>query len=200
MSNIVLKIDSSARTQGSLSRQVTHYITQQLTADDVIHRDLAKASIELITEAHIGAYHTKAHDRTEEQKKLLGQSDELISELKAAKQLVIGAPMYNFSVPAALKAWIDLVCRTGETFVYGDNGPEGLVNIDRAFIVVTAGGTPLGSDADFSSAYLQQVCRFIGINKVHIIDVSGSKRDPSTLIDFAKKQVDDILLAPSSEK
>jgi FMN-dependent NADH-azoreductase len=195
MSNIGLKIDSSARTQDSLSRQVTHYITQQLTADDVIHRDLAKTTLELITEAHIGAYYTKANDRTEEQKQLLSQSDELIGELKAAKQLVIGAPMYNFSVPAALKAWIDLVCRVGETFVYGENGPEGLLAIDRAFIVVTAGGTSLGSDADFSSAYLQQVCRFIGIHNVHIIDVSGSKRDPNTLIDFAKKQIDDILLS-----
>jgi FMN-dependent NADH-azoreductase len=68
MSNIVLKIDSSARTQDSLSRQVTHYITQQLTADDVIHRDLAKTNLELITEAHIGAYYTKPNDRTAAQK------------------------------------------------------------------------------------------------------------------------------------
>jgi FMN-dependent NADH-azoreductase len=195
MSNIVLKIDSSARSQDSLSRQVTQYITQQLMADEVIQRDLAKTSLELVTEAHIGAYYTKAEERSEAQKQLLGQSDKLISELKVAKQLVIGAPMYNFSVPAALKAWIDLVCRVGETFVYGDNGPEGLLAIDRAFIVVTAGGTPLGSDADFTSAYLQQVCRFIGIQNVHIIDGSGSKRDPTTLIDVAKKQVDDILLA-----
>ncbi|MFT7389187.1 MAG: FMN-dependent NADH-azoreductase [Candidatus Endobugula sp.] len=200
MSNIVLKIDSSARLQGSLSRQVTQYIAQQLMADNVIHRDVGKTNPELITEAHIGAYFTKAGDRTDEQKQLLSQSDELIKELHAASQLIIGAPMYNFSVPAALKAWIDLVCRVGETFVYGDSGPEGLVGIDRAFIVVTAGGTPLGSEVDFSSAYLQQICRFIGIRHIHIIDVSGSKRDPSTLIDFAKKQVDDILLTSSSEQ
>jgi len=195
MSNNILQIDSSARTEDSLSRKVTQYIADTLSdaSANIAHRDLAKTKLELITGAHIGAYYTKANERSDEQKQLLTLSDELISELKLADTLIIGAPMYNFSVPAALKAWIDLVCRVGETFVYGNNGPEGLINIERAFIVVSAGGTAIGSPVDFSSAYLTQVCRFIGIDNVHIIDASGSKRDPSTLLDFAKNQVDTIL-------
>jgi FMN-dependent NADH-azoreductase len=195
MSNNILQIDSSARTEDSLSRKVTQYIAETLSGYDknIVHRDLATTALELITGAHIGAYYTKADDRSDEQKQLLSLSDELIGELKTANTLIIGAPMYNFSVPAALKAWIDLVCRVGETFVYGNNGPEGLVKIEHAFIVISAGGTVIGSPVDFSSAYLTQVCHFIGIKNVHIIDASGSKRDPDTLLDFAKKQVDKVL-------
>jgi len=195
MPNTILQLDSSARLEGSLSRKVTQYIAQTLSdsSENIVHRDLAKTELELITDAHIGAYYTKVDERSDKQKRLLTLSDELIGELKAANTLIIGAPMYNFSVPAALKTWIDLVCRVGETFIYGNNGPEGLVKVERAFIVISAGGTPIGSPVDFSSAYLTQVCRFIGINNVHIVDASGSKRDPDTLLDFAKKQVDEVL-------
>lgn len=194
----ILQIDSSARTADSLSRQVTRYLADQLAqgnSDTIVHRDLNQTDLPLVTEAHIGAYYTRAEERTEAQRQLLAPSDVLISELKAAEELIIGAPMYNFSVPAALKAWIDLVCRVGETFVYGESGPKGLLAARRAFIVVAAGGTPIGSPADFSSHYLTQICHFIGIDNVHIIDVSGSKRDPDTLIDMAKRQVDDVLAA-----
>jgi FMN-dependent NADH-azoreductase len=196
MPNTTLQLDSSARVEGSLSRAVTHYIAQKLSdsTNKLIHRDLAKTDVEFVTDAHIGAYYSRADERSDEQRQLLTLSDELIGELTQADTLIIGAPMYNFSVPAALKAWVDLVCRVGETFVYGNSGPEGLLNIQRAFIVISAGGTTIGSSADFSSEYLTQICRFIGIDNVHIIDVSGSKRDPDTLLDFAKKQVDEILM------
>ncbi|MGH1486751.1 MAG: FMN-dependent NADH-azoreductase [Cellvibrionaceae bacterium] len=196
MSNTILQLDSSARINGSLSREATSYVVDRLAEPDnanVIQRDLVNTSLPLLTEDHIGAYFTPKEQRDQQQKELLKDSDALIKELKAADTLVIGAPIYNFSVPAALKAWIDLICRVGETFVYGENGPQGLLNISRAYIVVTAGGTPVGSEIDFNSAYLQQVCRFIGIDESHIIDVSGSKRDPQTLIDFAKKQVDSLI-------
>lgn len=197
MSNRILQIDASARVEQSLSRQVTDYLAQQLSREsgDVIHRDLAKTELPLITEDHIQAYFTPADQRNDEQRSLLRVSDGLIGELKSARELVIGAPIYNFSVPAALKAWIDLICRVGETFVYTDKGPQGLLSIERAYIVVAAGGTPIGSEVDFNSAYLQQVCRFIGIEEVHIIDVSGSKRDPDSLIDGARQQIDELLAA-----
>ncbi len=192
----ILQIDSSARTESSLSRQVTSYLAQQLgknTGDSIVHRDLNRTNLPLVTEAHIHAYYTRANERTLEQRALLQPSDQLIDELKTAHTVVIGAPMYNFSVTASLKAWIDLVCRVGETFIYGDSGPEGLLKAQRAFIVVAAGGTPIGSEVDFVSAYLKQVCRFVGIEEVHIIDVSGSKRDPEALIDIAKQQIDELL-------
>lgn len=198
MTQTLLKVNASPRTDNSLSRKITHYVAEQLTASmdkggTVIHRDLSQTTLPFVTEPLIGAYYTAPDERSPEQKDLLTISDTLVAELKAAQQLIIGAPMYNFSVPASLKAWIDLIGRVGETFQYGANGPEGLLNIERAFIVVAAGGTPIGSEVDFSSAYLQQVCRFIGINEVHIIDVSASKRDPDTQIQQAKQQVDNII-------
>ncbi|MEO0443255.1 MAG: NAD(P)H-dependent oxidoreductase [Pseudomonadota bacterium] len=192
MSRTVLKIDASARINGSLSRQITDYLHKSL-GTDVIERDLAKTSLPLLTESHIGAYFTAKDKRSAEQQQLLSISDQLIAELKAVNTLVIGAPIYNFSIPAALKAWIDLVCRAGETFVYTESGPKGLLNIDTAYIVVTAGGTPVAGDIDFNSPYLQQICGFMGVKQSHIIDVSGSKRDPDTLIDFAKAQVDKLV-------
>lgn len=190
----ILQIDSSPRGDASLSRQITRYVAKQLqeTGDKIMIRDLATTDLPLLTEAHIGAFFTPGDQRSDEQRDLLKLSETLIAELKQAKQLVIGAPMYNFSVPAALKAWIDLICRAGETFRYTENGPKGLLNIEQAFIVVSAGGTDIGSPIDFNSTYLAHVCRFIGIENVHIIDVSGSKRDPETLIDSAQAQVDSI--------
>lgn len=206
MSNTLLQIDSSARINGSLSREVTQYLAQQLMAKKAknttldekpqrIYRDLLNTELPFLSEEHIGAYFTKADARNEEQEELLSVSNTLVNELKAADELIIGAPMYNFSVSASLKAWVDLICRVGETFVYGSNGPEGLLNIKRAFIVVAAGGTAVGSDVDFASPFLQQICKFIGIDEVHIIDVSGSKRDPDTLVDAAKQQIDTVLTA-----
>ncbi len=196
MSNTVLRVDSSPRGEDSLSRQLTAYIAEQLNQQqpvDIVHRDLSKTELPLVTYGHIGAYFTAPDQRSDEQKTLLGASDKLVQELKSAQQLIIGAPMYNFSVTASLKAWIDLICRVGETFKYGENGPQGLLKIERAFIVVAAGGTPIGSEIDFSSAYLKQVCRFIGIEEVHIINASASKRDPDTLIQQAKQQIDEIV-------
>lgn len=197
MSDSLLKLNTSSRVNGSLSRPLVDYLAEKLVSakpTNVIDRDLTKTELPLITENHIGAYFTPPEQRSDEQKDLLKISDQLIGELKASKQIVIGAPIYNFSVPAALKAWIDLVCRVGETFVYEADGPRGLLNIDTAYIIVTAGGVPIGSEVDFNSAYLQQVCRFVGIKESHIIDVSGSKRDPDTLIDHGKQQIDQLLL------
>jgi len=175
----ILHIDSSARINGSLSRELSSYLAKQLAQGEkkIVHRDLATTELPLVTEAHIGAYYTPKEQRSTEQQTLLGISDTLIAELKAANTLVIGAPIYNFSVPAVLKAWIDLVCRVGETFVYESTGPKGLLTIDQAYIVVAAGGTAVGSD----------------IEQAHIIDVSGSKRDPETLIDFGKQQIHSLV-------
>lgn len=192
MTNSILRIDSSGRYTGSLSRELSEYLGQVLVEKNqanIIYRDLSESSLPFVDEARIGAYFTAREDRSDEQRELLGSSDELIAELKAVDTLVIGAPIYNFSIPAALKAWIDLVCRVGETFRYTENGPQGLLNIDRAFIITTAGGAAVGSDIDFNSGYLQQICRFIGVKQSHVIDVSGSKRKPDTLIDFAKEQI-----------
>jgi FMN-dependent NADH-azoreductase len=105
----------------------------------------------------------------------LALSDQLTQELKTADTLGIGAPMYNFGIAASLKQWIDAICRAGISFKHSSEGPVGLLNIKRAYIITDSGGTPVGSDVDFVSGYLAHICQFLGVEEVLHINVSGSK-------------------------
>jgi FMN-dependent NADH-azoreductase len=123
----------------------------------------------LLTENWVGANFTDDADRSDDQKAALAASDEMIAELEAADTIVIGVPIYNFSIPAALKAWIDLIARARKTFRYTEAGPEGLLKGKKAYLVVTSGGVPVGSDYDFATGYLRHVLGFVGITDVNII-------------------------------
>ena len=96
----------------------------------------------------------------------LALSNALVAELQAADVIVIGAPVYNFGVPAAFKAWIDQVARAGLTFKYTEYGPKGLLEGKRAIVAVASGGTEVGSDIDFATGYIRHVLGFIGIEDV----------------------------------
>src|SRR5690606_6043276 len=85
--------------------------------------------------------------------------------------------IYNFSIPASLKAWIDQVARARRTFRYTEAGPEGLLKGKRAYIVFASGGVPLGSEVDFASAYLRHILGFIGISDVEFIAADGHQKD-----------------------
>ncbi|MEL6531300.1 MAG: NAD(P)H-dependent oxidoreductase, partial [Pseudomonadota bacterium] len=97
----------------------------------------------------------------------------LIAELQAADTIVISTPIYNFGVPAVLKAWADLVARAGTTFKYTENGPVGLLEGKKAYIAAASGGTPVGSDMDFMTSWLTFFLGFIGIKDVEIIAADG---------------------------
>lgn len=163
----ILHIDASARTDGSVSRKLTQQIVDRLGCD-VIRRDLAEA-LPQIDEAWLGANWTPADQRDDVARSRLALSDALVDELQRADTLVIGVPVYNFSVPAALKAWIDLVCRAGLTFQYSENGPRGLLTGKRAVLVFATGGMPIGSDFDYASGYMTQIMNFIGITDVEMV-------------------------------
>jgi len=102
--------------------------------------------------------------------------------------------MYNFGIAASLKQWIDAVCRAGVSFKYTQDGPIGLLGIKRAFIITATGGTPIGSEMDFASGYLEHICRFLGIQEVFHIAASGSKGTPEQVIETGKQQID-VLMA-----
>ena len=106
---------------------------------------------------------------------------------------MLGAPMYNFGIPATLKHWIDAICRAGVSFKYTDQGPVGLLGVTRAYIITSSGGTPIGGEMDFASRYLENICRFIGIEEVFHIDASGSKGAPEQVIAQGKRQIDQLL-------
>ena len=112
MARNILRIDTSARKEGSVTRQLTTDVIEKLGGGAVVTRDLADG-IPLLHEAWLGANFTPAADRSDEQKATLALSDTLVAEVQDADTLVIGVPIYNFGVPAALKAWADLVARAG---------------------------------------------------------------------------------------
>jgi len=173
--NTVLQVNSSSRFAGSITRQVVSLITEQLLAaqltSSLIDRELTKG-IDFIDEAWIGANFTAQEERTTEQQSVLADSTSLVEEVFSAQHIVIGAPMYNFSIPALLKAWFDQIARANLTFKYTQTGPQGLLEGKKAYVVIASGGVPVGSDYDFSSSYLKQVLGFIGITDVTIIDAN----------------------------
>lgn len=168
MTQTVLRIDASARRDGSESRALTQRIIDRLAPQSVIHRDLAIA-IPTIDADWLAANWTPEDQRTEAQHATLAISDSLIDELKAADTLVIGTPIYNFGIPATLKAWIDQIARAGITFRYSEAGPEGLMTGKRAIVAIASGGTQVGSDVDFASGYLRHILGFIGITDVQFV-------------------------------
>jgi FMN-dependent NADH-azoreductase len=131
-----------------------------------------------IDAAWIGAGFTPQEARTPEQTAILAPSEELIDELVKAEEYVFGVAMHNFSIPSALKLWIDQVVRRGRTFSYGANGPEGLLKGKKATILVASGGvyepgTPMDS-FNFVDPYLRKILGFIGVTDVTVVAAGGA--------------------------
>lgn len=189
MTRTILHIDSSARTEGSVSRDLSAQIVSRFGTAEVVRRDLA-APLPLLDGAWVGANFTPADQRSDEQKQLLALSDSLVAELKQADILVIGSPVYNFSVPSTLKAWIDLVARVGLTFQYTETGPVGLLEGKRAIIAAAAGGTQAGSDIDFATKYLRHVLGFIGITDVEVVAADTLSFDPEGALAKAQSEIE----------
>ena len=177
----ILRIDASARHAGSTTRQLADKLVARLVEQgygaSVTVRDLAQTPPALLTENWVGANFTDDDARSADQKAALAASDELIGELEAADTIVIGVPLYNFAVPASLKAWIDLIARARRTFRYTEAGPEGLLKGKKAYLVVATGGVPVGSDYDFATGYLRHVLGFVGITDVTVIDAGQQMMD-----------------------
>ncbi|PHS00859.1 MAG: FMN-dependent NADH-azoreductase [Oceanobacter sp.] len=187
----VLRVDASMRTEGSISRSLADKLITQLNADTLTHRDLANGT-SIIDQEWINANFTDPADRTEQQKQTLLTSDDYVNELKAADVLVIATPIYNFHVPAALKAWVDLVARARETFRYTETGPVGLLKNKKAYIIVTSGGTALQSEYDFVTAWLTHILSFIGIDDVTYVDASALMMNEDEAISRATSAINQI--------
>jgi FMN-dependent NADH-azoreductase len=188
----VLHINSSARLSHSNTRIIGQYLVDTL-GEPVISRDLAQQPLPPISAQDLVAVHGSADSQRASLQAQFSLSAQLIDELKSADTLVLAAPMYNFGIPASLKQWIDAICRAGVSFKYTEQGPVGLLGIQRAFIITATGGTPIGSEMDFASRYLEHICRFLGISEVFHIDASGSKGTPEQVIAQGKQQVDVLM-------
>ena len=159
MARNILHINASARSEGSVSRSLSQAVVDRVSGPDtqVVTRDIGASPVPLLTESWVGANFTPDDARSAEQVQTLSLSDTLIAELEAADTLVLGVPVYNFGVPAAFKAWIDLVARARKTFKYTENGPVGLLEGKKAYVVIASGGTPSGSEIDFATPYVKHV-------------------------------------------
>jgi len=188
----LLQINSSPRGTSSVSSQLTDEFVaawkQNHPGGQVIVRDLNASGLSLVDTAWIGAAFTPVDARGEEQKAALALSDKLIEELFAADEYVIGVPVYNFSIPAVLKLWIDQIVRAGRTFAYTANGAEGALKGKKATFVIASGGayqpgTPYAA-MNFAEPYLRGIFGFLGITDVSFAWADGLSQTRTGKVDL----------------
>jgi len=180
----LLYIDSSGKGSLSVTQALTaHFANKWKPANPsgtILYRHLAQSNLQFVNAELVGAFYTPGDKLTAEQKKLLEQSDQLTQELAEADEYLFGVPMYNFSVPAVFKAYIDLVGRVGKTFSYEGGIPKGLL-VNKKLIVVTASGGDYSSgpakSMDFVEPYVRAIMNFMGVTDITFIKAHGSNAD-----------------------
>jgi len=206
----LLHIDSSILGDTSVSRQVAAAVADNLRAAtpglEVTYRDLTTAPLPHLTPSHLPSAHplsalAQASDAAElEENRAVSQT--VLDEFLAADVVVIGAPMYNFTIPSQLKAWLDRILVPGTTFRNSPEGPQGLAGDKRVIIVISRGGF-YGADTPFAAAehvetYLRATFGFIGVTNPEIIVAEGVQRGPDQrdkAIEGALRAATDLLAA-----
>lgn len=178
----ILQINASARPQGANSTRLADSITARLLARNPAARlklrDLAADPHPVLDDAALGALFTPAEQRTAEQAVRVALDDALIAEVQAADVLVLGVPMYNFGVPAQLKNWIDAIARSGVTFRYTEQGPEGLLKDKTVYAALARGGRYRDTPTDSQVPYLRTVLGFLGITDMRFVYAEGLNMGP----------------------
>ena len=192
MARNILHVDASARQAGSVSRELSQHLVDALSDNgtEVTKREIGLSPLPLINETWVGANFTPEENRSDDQKQVLELSDTLIAELEAADTLVLGVPIYNFGVPAAFKAWVDMIARARKTFKYTENGPVGLLEGKKAYVVIASGGTQSGSEIDFATPYVRHVLGFVGIHDVSIIAADQLMATGDEKLAAAREQIE----------
>lgn len=171
----ILQINSSVRGTASTSTKLATSIVQHLTAlkpeAKVEVRELADQPI--LDAAALGALFTPADARTPEQNARVAIDDATIEQVKDADVLVLGVPLYNLGEPVQLKAWIDAISRSGVTFRYTANGPEGLLQGKKVFVAFSRGGKYKDTPYDTQTPYLRNMLGFLGMTDVTFLHAEG---------------------------
>ena len=197
----LLHIDSSILGDNSASRQLSREVVEAWKAADpsieVVYRDLAADAISHFSAATLVAAGTAEEARDAALAHEAKLSQETLEEFLAADAVVIGAPMYNFSVPTQLKAWIDRVAVAGKTFSYTEAGPQGLCGDKKVIVVSTAGGLHQGQPTGVGHEdFLKVFLGFIGITDLEFVRAHGLAYGPehrAKAIDAAQAQIADEL-------
>lgn len=167
----ILHIDASAHIETGKSRAASAKTVADL-GGTITRRDVAADPLPFVDGAWADARLTDPATRSAAEVETLALSDTLVAELQAADTLVIGTPLYNFGLPASLKAWMDLVARPRVTFEYKDGGPVGLLSGKKAIIVISTGGVPVGTPMDMLTPHLKLFLGFLGITDVDVRDAN----------------------------
>lgn len=173
----ILQINASARREGAQSTRLANRIVERLKERHpeavLTRRDLVSTPVPELDEAALQALFTPLEQRTPEQVARVAVNDELIAELQRADVIVLGVPMYNFTISSQLKNWIDAVARAGTTFRYTENGSEGLVTGKTVHVALARGGYHRGTANDTQTPYLKMVLDFLGMTDVNFVYVEG---------------------------
>lgn len=198
----LLRIDTSLRLENSHTRNLADYFQNKWLSDNpdgkVVFRDLTKTPIPHIKNKTVEYFYLTKEQETEESKKATKVSDELIFEIKAADDIIVASPLYNFSIPSSLKSYIDHICRVGHTFSVTSEGYVGLMNNRRVYILTAKGGsykgTPIES-MDFQEPYLKTIFSFLKFDSTELISLEGTAHGEEVLeknIKKAQKQIDQL--------
>jgi FMN-dependent NADH-azoreductase len=180
----LLHLDSSVLGPHSVSRQVSAAVASRLRQAnpglDVVYRDLTAVPLGHLTGSHLAASQGAAPEASLREDIAAGQA--VLEEFLAADIVVVGAPMYNFTIPSQLKAWIDRILVAGKTFRYSAQGVEGLAGNKRVIVAVSRGGyygpgTPMAA-LEHLETYLRSVFAFIGIGNPEFISADGIQVGP----------------------
>ncbi|AOF91064.1 FMN-dependent NADH-azoreductase [Sinorhizobium sp. RAC02] len=186
----VLHIDSGILGDHSVSRRLTAAVAAQIQAEQagatVTYRDLVANPLPHLSGAHLMAANAKPEDVDAQIAADNTESAAALEEFLAADTIILGVPMYNFSLPSQLKAWIDRVAVSGKTFRYSAEGPEGLAKGKKVIIVSTRGGHYSAGPAavmDHQESYLKAVLGFLGITDIEIVRAEGLNLSPDSKIE-----------------
>lgn len=193
----ILRLDSSPRYADSVSRNLTDYMVARLLRDypqaTVTTRNLA-VGLPHPTEEVVNGTLYSMQNPTPAMQAAIQLSNELVAELVAADVVVLGLPLYNWTIPSTFKAYVDQVNRLGVTFKYVDGVSHGLLRTRNVYIVFTSGGTGMGSDRDFATPYVRFLWQTLGIQHVEFIDAAGLLFNAEEKTRKAKEQIDQLVL------
>jgi len=203
MSNILL-VTSSIFGENSKSRAVAHDILERLEEADPGARVTVRETntIPHFSGELLGALMTPAEKRDAAQQRMVALADAMIAEVEAADTIVVAAPMYNFTIPSTLKAWLDHLARAGRTFRYTEKGPEGLLKGKKVYVAASRGGLYANggpaAHMDFQEPYLRAMLGFLGLSDVTFVYAEGQAISPEAATEGMRRagQRVAVLLSP----
>lgn len=200
--NTLLRLDTSLFSGQGVSTQLSDDLLNQIKKSNselkIIHRNFAEQPIPHLDGEWLNALMTPEENRSEAQQQKVDFSDQLIAELQDSDTIIIGLPMYNFSIPSMLKAWFDHVARAGTTFKYTSTGSEGLLNNKKVYLVTTRGGIHKDQASDTQLPFVKTFLAFIGLTDIEVIYAEGLNMGDETrsgAIDSAKQRIEELVSA-----